>query len=176
MEPGRPLAGVTTVTTPRDGLRELYEACYVRLVAVIGAIGGDRHEAEEAVQEAFVQLIGKWSTVGSYDDPEAWLRRVALGVLSNRGRKVRNGVKALWRHGRPPHDDGPSGDAVDVRRALAALPEAQRAVVVLHHYVGLRVEEIARELRVPAGTVKSRLSRARAALVPLLDEGIDSHV
>ena len=176
MEPGRPLAGVTTVTTPRDGLRELYEACYVRLVAVIGAIGGDRHEAEEAVQEAFVQLIGKWSTVGSYDDPEAWLRRVALGVLSNRGRKVRNGLRALWRHGRPPDDDGPSSDVVDVRRALAVLPEPQRAVVVLHHYVGLSVEEIARELSVPAGTVKSRLGRGRAALVLRLREGIDDHV
>ena len=164
------------MTTPRDGLRELYEACYVRLVAVVGAIGGDRHQAEEAVQEAFVQLIGKWSTVGGYDDPEAWLRRVALGVLSNRRRKVRNGLRALWRHGRPPDDDGPTGDAVDVRRALAALTRPQRAVIVLHHYVGLSVEEIARELNVPAGTVKSRLSRARAALVPLLGEGIDDHV
>jgi len=176
MEPRWRFAGVTTVTTPRDGLRELYEASYGRLVAVVGAIGGDRHEAEEAVQEAFVRLIGKWSIVGAYDDPEAWLRRVALGVLSNRGRKVRNGLRALWRHGRPPDDNGPSGDVVDVRRALAVLPESQRAVVVLHHYVGLSVEEIARELSVPAGTVKSRLSRARAALVPLLDEGIDHRV
>jgi RNA polymerase sigma-70 factor (ECF subfamily) len=46
---------------------------------------------------------------------------------------------------------------------------------VLHHYAGLSVEEIARELNVPAGTVKSRLSRARAALAPMLREGVDDH-
>jgi RNA polymerase sigma-70 factor, ECF subfamily len=164
------------VTNPNDGLRELYAACYGRLVAVVGAISGSRSDAEDAVQEAFVRLIGKWSTVGVYDDPEAWLRRVALGVLANRRRKVRNGLRALWRYGRPPDDEGPTGDAVDMRRALAALTEPQRAIVVLHHYVGLSVEEIARELNVPAGTVKSRLSRGRAALAPMLCEGIDDHV
>lgn len=173
-EPVGRLAGVTSVTNPHDGLRELYDACYTRLVAVTTAISGSRHDAEEAVQEAFVRLIGKWSTVGAYDDPEAWLRRVALGVLANRRRKVRNGLRAI-RHSRPPDDEGPSGDAVDVRRALAALTEPQRAVVVLHHYVGLSVEEIARELNLPAGTVKSRLSRGRAALAPMLCEGIGDH-
>ncbi len=163
------------MTNPHGGLRELYDACYPRLVAVTAAISGSRHDAEEAVQEAFVRLIGKWSTVGAYDDPEAWLRRVALGILANRRRKVRNGLRALWRYGRPPEDQGPSGDAVDVRRALAVLTGPLRTVVVLHHYVGLSVEEIARELNVPAGTVKSRLSRGRAALAPMLREGIDDH-
>lgn len=163
------------MTKPHDGLRELYDACYGRLVAITAAISGNRHDAEEAVQEAFVRLIGKWSTVGGYEDPEAWLRRVALGVLANRRRKLRNGLRALWRHGRPPDDEGPSGDTVDIRRALATLAESQRAAVVLHHYAGLSVEEIARELNVPAGTVKSRLSRARAALAPLLREGVDDH-
>jgi RNA polymerase sigma-70 factor (ECF subfamily) len=164
------------VTTPRDGLRELYEASYVRLVAVIGAIGGDRHEAEEAVQEAFVRLIGKWSIVGAYDDPEAWLRRVALGVLSNRGRKVRNGLRALWRHGRPPDDDGPSSDVVDVRRALAVLPEPQRAVVV--------AAPLRRPERRGDRAGAERAGRHREVTVEprpcgagtLLDEGIDHRV
>jgi RNA polymerase sigma-70 factor (ECF subfamily) len=163
------------VTTPPDALRDLYGACYARLVAVVGAIAGSRPDAEEAVQEAFVRLIGKWSTVGTYDDPEAWLRKVALGIVSNRRRKVRNGLRALWRHGRAADDPGPAGDAVDVRRALTALGEPQRAVVVLHHYVGLSVAEIAHELQIPVGTVKSRLSRGHAALAPLLREGIDDH-
>jgi RNA polymerase sigma-70 factor (ECF subfamily) len=51
---------------------------------------------------------------------------------------------------------------------VAALPARQRHVVVLHHLVGLPVEQIAAELDVPVGTVKSRLSRGRAALAPLL--------
>lgn len=163
------------MTSPPDALRDLYGACYARLVAVVGAVAGNRADAEEAVQEAFVRLIGKWSTVGAYDDPEAWVRRVALGVVSNRRRKVRNGLRALWRHGHAADDVGPTGDAVDVHRALSVLSQRQRAVVVLYHYVGLSVAEIARELAVPVGTVKSRLSRGHAALAPLLREGIDDH-
>jgi DNA-directed RNA polymerase specialized sigma24 family protein len=57
-EPDRRLAGVTGVSPPRGSddraLRDLYAATYPRLVAVVAAIGGDRHAAEEAVQGAFV--------------------------------------------------------------------------------------------------------------------------
>jgi len=60
--------------------------------------------------------------------------------------------------------------AIDVHRALLALPVHQREVVVLVHVVGLDLAEVARELAIPIGTVKSRLSRARAALAPLLAE------
>jgi RNA polymerase sigma-70 factor (ECF subfamily) len=49
-------------------------------------------------------------------------------------------------------------------------------MLVLHHCVGLPVEEVAAELSVSVGTVKSRLSRGRAALAPLLREELDDHV
>lgn len=172
MEPGILVAGVTDVSgTSGDAVRavgELYEVSYARLVGVVGAVTRDRQEAEEAVQDAFVRLLGQWEKVAGYDDPEAWVRKVAFGYASNRRRKVRNGVRALGRL-RPVDPPAPSGDAVDLRRALAALPRAQREAVVLQG-LGLGVEEIARELGVAAGTVKSRLSRARAALTPLLRE------
>jgi RNA polymerase sigma factor (sigma-70 family) len=152
-------------------LRELYAASYGRLVAVVGAVCRDRSVAEEAVQDAFVRLLDRWPTVRRYDDPEAWLRSVALGFASNRRRKSRNGWRAVLRLGPPDDVAPPSGDAVDLRRALGALPLAQRQVVVLQH-LGLPVQEIARQLDLPTGTVKSRLSRARAALAPLLREDV----
>ena len=67
-----------------------------------------------------------------------------------------------------------TGDLAEalVRRVainLAALPLAQRQVIVLHHLVGLPVEEVARELRLATGTVKSRLARGRAAMAGMLD-------
>jgi RNA polymerase sigma-70 factor (ECF subfamily) len=127
------------------------------------------------VQDAFVRLIGQWQRVSRYDDPEAWLRTVALGRISNRRRKARNGVRALLRYGPSPAEPGPSPDPVDVDRALTALPRAQRAAIVLQH-LGLTVDQIAGELGVPVGTVKSRLSRARAALAPLLSEDVTDHV
>jgi RNA polymerase sigma-70 factor (ECF subfamily) len=156
-------------------LEELYSASYARLVGVVGAIAGSRQDAEEAVQDAFVRLIAAWPTVSRYDDPEAWVRKVALGRLSNRRRKARNGLRALLRQ--PPAADvpGPTSDAVDLDRAFATLPFPQRAVVVLQH-LGLTVDQMAAELGIPAGTVKSRLSRARAALAPLLSEDVTDHV
>ena len=110
-----------------------------------------------------------------YDDPEAWVRKVAFGFVSNRRRKIRNGLTAALRHGPAPACPALTGDVVDLRRALAALPVPQRQVIVLQD-LGLGVEDIARQLDIPVGTVKSRLSRARAALAPLLREDANDHV
>ena len=154
----------------QSSVEALYAAAYQRLVGVTGAICGDRAEAEEAVQDAFVRLIGRWDTIRSYDDPEAWVRRVALGKVSNARRKRRNGLLAVSRL-RPPDATEPSTDPLDLQRALAQLPRDQRAVVVLRQ-LGLELAEIAHELGVPLGTVKSRLSRAHAALRPLLTDEV----
>ena len=175
MEPTGLFAGVTRVRTEtmsdEQALRELYAASYSRLVGTVGAVVRDRDLAEEAVQDAFVRLINRWQQVSRYDDPEAWVRKAALGYASNRRRKAVNGLKAAFRHGPAADQPSPTGDAVDLRRALASLPQAQREAVVLQG-LGLDVASIARHLDVPEGTVKSRLSRARAALAPLLREDV----
>ena len=178
MEPEAAFGGVTDVRAADP--RELYAACYDRLVRVLTLVAGDRAEAEDVVQEAFVRLVPRWSKISTYDDPEAWVRAVAFRILSNRFRRSRNAVVAARRS-----DDmrrcvdqvaETSSDGVDIARALALLPVGQRQVVVMHHLLDLPVEEIASALGAPAGTVKSRLSRARLALAPLLHEGSPDHV
>lgn len=159
----------------QQALRELYAASYARLVGVVGAVCGNTHEAEEAVQDAFVRLMGDWSKVSRYDDPEAWVRKVAFGYASNRRRKTVNGIRAALKHGPPPDVPAPTGERVDLARALDALPPAQRQVLLLQD-LGLDVAAVARHLDLPEGTVKSRLSRARAAIVPLLREDVTDRV
>ena len=160
--------------TGRD-LEAFYTASYPRLVAVVGLVAQSRGEAEEVVQDAFLRLMSQWDKVSRYDDPEAWTRKVALGYLSNRRRKMSRGIRAFARHGAPADVPPPSGDAVDLQRALDRLPRQQREVLVLQD-LGLTVQSMSEHLRVPAGTVKSRLARARAALAPLLREEAEDHV
>jgi len=186
MEPDGALAGVIRMRlavrrpppagqeTPADP-RELYAACYGRLVQALTLVAGSRAEAEDVVQEAFVRLVPRWSKISSYDDPEAWVRGVAFRILSNRFRRARNAAAASRRTSQAVQTSEVSGDSVDIGRALAALPIEQRQVVVLHHLLDLPVADIASTLGVPVGTVKSRLSRARDALAPLLREGSSDH-
>jgi len=103
------------------------------------------------------------------------VRGVAFRILSNRFRRARNAAAASRRTSQAVQTSEVSGDSVDIGRALAALPIEQRQVVVLHHLLDLPVADIASTLGVPVGTVKSRLSRARDALAPLLREGSSDH-
>ncbi len=154
---------------------DVYSASYARLVGVVALAAGSRAEAEDCVQDAFLKAFDRWDHVSRLDSPEVWVRTVALRLLSNRRRKARNALKALLRHGPPPDEPSPGTDHLDVATALRALPIGQRQVVVMHYLLGLGIDEIAVALTVPSGTVKSRLSRARAILGPLLREE-SSHV
>jgi RNA polymerase sigma-70 factor (ECF subfamily) len=110
----------------------------------------------------------RWPKVGAYDLPEAWARRVAINLAAMADRSLRRRARALLRLGAPPVVPDLSPDLIDLRDALAALPLGQRQVIVLHHLVGLPVEEVASELRLATGTVKSRLARGRAAMASTL--------
>ena len=106
------------------------------------------------------------------DNPEAWLRTVAWRIAASRWRKAKNGA-AAHAAARPPEPaPEPSPDSVALTEALRQLPESQRRTIVLHHLVDLSVAEVARELGVPEGTVKARLSRGRAALAEILRDPI----
>jgi RNA polymerase sigma-70 factor (ECF subfamily) len=145
-----------------------YTATYDRLVGQLLVVVGSLEEAEDVVQEAFVRACGRWSHVRDYEVPEAWVRRVALNLASSGVRRARRRAALLVRLG--PAADVPalSVDAVALTRTLRKLPLRGREALVLHHVVGLSVQEIAGELGVPVGTVTARLSRARARLARLL--------
>ena len=151
-------------------LNELYAASYRRLVVQLYAVCGDLADAEDAVQEGFVTAIRKQRELAQVGNPEAWVRAVALNRLRSGWRHT-----AVVRRYQPsvpgpqqPVEIGP--DHVAITIALAQLNEDQRRVVVLHHLADLGTAQIAAELGVPEGTVKSQLARGRAQLAGLLGE------
>ena len=96
-------------------------------------------------------------------DPEQWLRTVGFRLAVSRWRRLRTAALHLARQSRVPEAAAPNEDAVLVDAVLRPLSLEHRQVLVLHHALGFSVEDIARELGIAPGTVKSRLSRARAA-------------
>lgn len=159
----------------RFSLREVFDASYRKLVVQLFGITGDLDEAEDLVQEAFVRAAASGRRFLRVDNPEAWLRTTAVNVHRSRWRKLRNGRRAQQRM-LPPRDPEALEEHLELISALRALPEQQRQVIALHYLADLPVHQIADELGVPDGTVKSRLSRARdalaASLAPL-QEGVD---
>lgn len=151
-----------------DQLAELYAACRARLVLQLTAFTGDVTVAEDLVQDAFARAAARWPSIRQYADPEAWVRHVAFNLARSRWRWFRR------RDGSSPvrsmeADLSPDLDGrLDLYAGLRQLPARQRQVVVLYYLADLSVDQIATEMQVPAGTVKSWLHRARAQLTELL--------
>jgi RNA polymerase sigma-70 factor, ECF subfamily len=147
-----------------------YDATWSRTIACAYAVTGDLAAAEDMAQDAYSRAWPRWSTLATYDDPGAWVRQVATRQAISRWRKGRTAARYL-RRTQPLEtaSPGPDENTVALVTALRTLPEVQRRALVLHHLAGFSVAEIAAQERCPEGTVKARLSRGRAALVPLLD-------
>jgi len=141
---------------------DLYASSFARLVGQVTVVTADREAAEEAVQEAFGRLWTRWESVHAYDKPEAWVRRVAINVAISRWRRLRQLRPLVETSGASREDDAVTRP--DVQRALRSLPVQQRHALLLHHVVGLSVSEVAQEMGVPQGTVKSWLFRGRDTL------------
>jgi RNA polymerase sigma-70 factor, ECF subfamily len=168
------------VPVPADDFAEFYEASYGRVVALVAAIVGERHQAEDIAQEAFARALTRWSRVARYDLPEAWVRRVALRLTIDAGRRTRRAVRLSARlaaglageRGRT-HDLHDPRDPLAVTAlslALMRLPLSQRQVIVLYYLADLPVEDIARDCGVSVGTVRTRLAAARHRLERELKE------
>jgi RNA polymerase sigma-70 factor, ECF subfamily len=167
---------VTAVTTPaaaaprtlnaaeaqRD-FDELYAVKFDVLRSQLYAYLGDRTEAQDMVQEAFCRAYSRWDKIRKYDDPYAWVRRVAWNLATSRLRRQKTSA-AFLRRQREEHLDGPSPDRVALVAALAKIQPQLRKAVVLHYLAHMSVVEIAAQENVADGTVKSWLSRGRAAL------------
>ncbi|RQX12351.1 SigE family RNA polymerase sigma factor [Micromonospora ureilytica] len=142
---------------------DFYHAHFRGLVVQLTAYTGDRGQAQELVQEAFCRAYARWDRLAGYEDPLAWVRRVAWNLGHNRWRRLRTAQQWLLRQ-RETHVAEPSPDRIVVDAALAKLPPKQRRAVVLHYLADLTVAEIAAQEQVAEGTVKSWLHRGRTAL------------
>ena len=157
-----------------DRFDDLFRRLYPMLFGLAYRLLGDRGEAEDALQEAFLKLADHPVLERPDDEVAAWLRRVCLNLGANRLRDERRGRERLERAGRLElaegiGDDGaPAGavlraeDRAEVRRALARLPERQRDCLLLRHS-GYAYAEIAVTLGIAVGSVGVLLARAERA-------------
>lgn len=148
-------------------IQELYAASYRRLLGQLIGVTGSVAEAEDVVQEAFVRGLDHPRQLLGADNPEAWLRTVAVNLARSRWRRAQRLVGLAPRLVEEPRDGDTDGN-VDLFQALRKLPAGQREVIALHHLADLTVEQVADTLGLPTGTVKARLSRGRTALSTLL--------
>ena len=153
---------------------ELFAATYGRLVGLLFAFLHDRAQAEDVVQDALASAWLRWRVLRGYHDPEAWVRMVAFRRAIDHHRRSARQRRALVRLGPPPSLPPVDAQHLDLVRALRRLPLAQREVLVLHYVAELAVDRVASELRLPVGTVKSRLARGRTALAHQLQPGMDA--
>jgi RNA polymerase sigma-70 factor (ECF subfamily) len=150
---------------------DFYASSFQRITGQVYAMIGSRDEAEECVQEAFVRAWAHRRKLDRAEHPDAWVRTTAYRLAVSRWRRTTRRRRSADRAVRAATETAaPSESHVALVAALRQLPESQRRALVLHHIADLSVHDVAREVGVPEGTVKARLSRGRAALAALLTD------
>lgn len=162
-----------------DGDRDAFERLYRRYVRAVYALAlrrlGDRGRAEDAVQETFTSV---WRSARSYRPDRGagapWLYSIARNAIVDRLRSRQEPPTEPPET--PSRDRGPDERAESewlawrVHRAVQTLPETERTVLALAYWGGLSQSEIAAELDLPLGTVKTRTRSGLARLAGLLEE------
>jgi RNA polymerase sigma-70 factor (sigma-E family) len=162
------------VSDADTAIETLYVAHWDQLVRLSVLLVRDQGQAEEVVQDAFVELHRRWERIDDPDRAPAYLRQTVV----NRSRSALRHRGVVQRHLARQHqlDVAPGADEpvlADSRRrsvldALQRLPRRQREVLALRYYLDLSEAEIAETLGISRGAVKSHASRGTAALRPLL--------
>ena len=151
----------------------LFRAEYVRTTRTVFLVLHDRGHAEEVAQDAFMQLLDRWTTVSSYDQPGAWVRRVAIRMAVRHLRRDR--MRSLLER-RTQVDPDPAGDLAlpqtEVLAAVRQLPTNQRVAVVLHYFEDRPVADIAEALGCAPATARVHLHKARQRLASILQEEV----
>jgi len=149
----------------------LYREEYAPLVRLAWTLTGRWAVAEELVQEAFLRAHRRWDTIGTYQRPGAWVRRVLLNLATSRARRSVAEANALIRMTGRRHDEEPPAAAdPELWRAVRKLPRRQTQVLALYYVEDLPVTEVAEILGVAEGTVRATLHQARSALAGRLGD------
>lgn len=164
-------------------LDALYGAYATQAVRTAYLITRDRAAAEDAVQEAFVQVLRHGRSLRDPGSFPSWFYRILVNTAKRMARSPVRSVLPLdlESHDRSdptapePHETALAHEeAARLREAIAGLNEAHRVPLILRYYTALSDEEIAHALELPVGTVKSRLFNARKSLQEQLDSPLRS--
>jgi RNA polymerase sigma-70 factor (ECF subfamily) len=143
-----------------------------RLVSVAHRILRDLGRAEDVVQQT---LVIAWRELPRLRDPdrfEAWVNRILVRGCYEEARRARAWgaqVRVLKVEPAAPDSSSELANRDELERGFRRLPPEQRAILVLHHYVGLAPAEIAETLGIPEGTTRSRLHYAHRAMRAALE-------
>jgi RNA polymerase sigma-70 factor (ECF subfamily) len=153
------------VAKAAPSFEEFYEATFRRLFTGLCLVTGNRHEAEEVAQEAFVRVFERWDHVGVLEDPTAYLFRVSMNVFRSRYRRASLGLRRVLFLAPEQTDDLAAVETHDaVVRLLQGLDPKQRAAVLLTAILDYPAEEAGRMLGLRASSVRSLTTRARARM------------
>ena len=160
----------------RVALDTLLRRHYDRLYALCRRMTGSSADASDACQEALMAIVRGLPGFDSRSSFGTWAYRVAtnacLDELRRRRRRPEPGLPEGSAERASTMDDIEGATTrADLDAALQSLPSDYRAAVVLRDVCGLSYDEIAAALLIPPGTVRSRIARGRAALIPLLAPG-----
>lgn len=149
------------------GFDAVFQAHYPSLVRTLTAACGDAEVAADSVQEAFVRAHLRWKLISRYEDPVAWVRRVAINYMRDHFRRESRGARVLAILAADPQwvDEPTSDDAVVM---LAKLPPQQRLAMSLYYIEGLSVAEVASAMLISVGAVKFHMNQGRERLRPTL--------
>jgi RNA polymerase sigma-70 factor (ECF subfamily) len=153
-----------------DDFAAFWRVEWPRVVGALTLYTGSPELAEELAQDAAARAARDWKKVRALESPGGWLYRVALNLARSRFRRdrvARNAQHLLAR--RAEQHDPDAVDAIAVRAAVGALPERERAVILLRYWLDLSEADIAHAVRAPVGTVKTL---ARRALKRLREQGL----
>ena len=157
-------------TAVQRAFPDWYRSEYHQVVALVFVLSGSRWAAEELTQDAFTEAHRRWATIGAYDDPGAWVRKVAVNKARSwgrrRGAEARAYAKHTFRARELPNEMPESADGFWA--AVRSLPDRQAQIVALHYLDDRPIDEIADLLDIAPGTVKTQLHRARITLATRL--------
>ena len=161
---------VVPLTRVVPGFDQFYADNWDAVAGLAYALSGSRVASEDLAQEAFLAAYRRWETIGGYDNPSAWVRRVVANRSVSVFRRTTAEARAILRlsgeHGPLPEL---SPEAADVLRAVRRLPRRQAQVVVLHYLQDLPLSEVALVLDRSVETIRTHLRRARKTLAVYLD-------
>lgn len=149
----------------RSGTFEaFYRSEVVALATLASALTGNRDTGADLAQEALLRAYRSWPTVGAYDRPGAWARRVVLNLATDARRRRSREQAALSRVPIDVSTTMPDPADDPFWQAVRDLPARQQHTVVLRYVDDLAIDEIAEVLDVTSGTVKATLFAARNTL------------